>query len=60
MFGFGAFPLPDGRILGLQRAGGGSSIAAFAEDQSPTAFVATRGNSSSRWHRSDGTGPSCG
>jgi tRNA A-37 threonylcarbamoyl transferase component Bud32 len=45
MFGFGAFPLPDGRILGLQRAGGGSSIAAFAEDQSPTAFVATRGNS---------------
>jgi hypothetical protein len=46
MFGFGAFPLPDGRILGLQRAGGGSSIAAFAEDQSPTAFVATRGNSS--------------
>jgi eukaryotic-like serine/threonine-protein kinase len=44
-FSAGAFPLPDGRVLALQRSGGGSSIAAFAEDQSPTAFVATRGHS---------------
>ena len=45
MFTAGVFPLPDGRILALQRSGGGSSIAAFAEDQSPTAFLAGRGNS---------------
>src|SRR3954469_14675246 len=45
MFFAGAFPLPDGRVLGLQRSGGGSSIAAFSENQNPTAFVATRGNS---------------
>jgi eukaryotic-like serine/threonine-protein kinase len=44
-FSAGVFPLPDGRVLALQRSGGGSSIAAFAEDQSPTAFVATRGHS---------------
>jgi sugar lactone lactonase YvrE len=45
MFILGALPLPDGRVLALQRSGGGSSIAAFAEDGSPTAFMATRGNS---------------
>jgi tRNA A-37 threonylcarbamoyl transferase component Bud32 len=45
MFVVGAFPLPDGRVLALQRSGGGSSIAAFAEDRSPTAFIATRGSS---------------
>jgi hypothetical protein len=44
-FAAGAFPLPDGRTLALQRSGGGSSIAAFDENQSPTAFVATRGHS---------------
>jgi eukaryotic-like serine/threonine-protein kinase len=45
MFVIGAFPLPDGRVLALQRSGGASSVAAFAEDQSPTAFVSTRGHS---------------
>jgi len=45
MFVSGVFPLPDGRVLALQRSGGESRIAAFAEDQSPTAFLATRGNS---------------
>jgi len=45
MFASGAFPLPDGRVLALQRSGGGSRIAVFTEDQSPTAFVATRGHS---------------
>jgi len=44
-FVFGIFPLPDGRVLSVQRSGGGSSIAAFGVDQSPTAFVATRGHS---------------
>jgi sugar lactone lactonase YvrE len=44
-FANGVFPLPDGRILAVQRSGGGSSIAAFADNQSPTAFLTTRGES---------------
>jgi tRNA A-37 threonylcarbamoyl transferase component Bud32 len=44
-FAYGVFPLPDGRVLAVQRSGGWSSLAAFAEDQNPTAFVATRGHS---------------
>ena len=39
-----AFPLPDGRLLVQQRSNGGSSIAIFADNQSPTPFVSTRGH----------------
>jgi len=39
----GAFPLPDGRLLALQRSGGQSKVVAYAQEGNPTGFVATRG-----------------
>ena len=45
-FRYGAFPLPDGRVLGVQRSGGRSRVVAYTPDGDPTDFLDTRGNSS--------------
>ena len=45
-FRYGAFPLPDGRVLGIQRSGGRSRVVAYTPDGDPTDFLDTRGNSS--------------
>jgi eukaryotic-like serine/threonine-protein kinase len=43
-FFLGVFPLPDGRVLALQRSAGLSHIVAYGRDQNPTEFAATRGS----------------
>ena len=44
-FRYGAFPLPDGRVLGIQRSGGRSRVVAYTPDGDPTDFLDTRGSS---------------
>jgi tRNA A-37 threonylcarbamoyl transferase component Bud32 len=45
-FRYAAFPLPDGRVLGVQRSGGRSRVVTVTADGDPTDFLDTRGNSS--------------